>query len=125
MARPPTLRASRGRDETSGTRFGDPALTTAPASLSVPVEEALRRLDASLRELETALARRLDAERRRSDLEIELEVMQDDRARLAVELDGTAARLRRAETANADVGQRLAGAIATVEAVLAAEAEAR
>lgn len=100
-------------------------LTTATTSPSAPVEEALRRLDASLRELETALARRLDTERRRSDLEIELQVMQDDRSRLAVELDGTTARLARAETATADVGRRLATAIATVEAVLAqASAEA-
>ncbi len=101
-------------------------LTTAPTSrdagLAAPVEDALRRLEASLRELEAALARRLDTERRRSDLEIELQVMQDDRSRLAIELDGTTARLARAVTASADVGRRLATAIATVESVLAADA---
>ena len=86
--------------------------------MAATVDDALRRLNAMLGQLEAALARRLDAERRRSDLEIELEVMQDDRSRLAVELDGAAARLARVEAASDDVGRRLAHAIGTVEQVL-------
>jgi hypothetical protein len=82
------------------------------------VDEALGRLEAALGLLEAAVARRLDGERRRSDLEIELQIMQDDRARLAGELDGATAHLRRSEAAVGDVEQRLARAIGAVEGVL-------
>jgi hypothetical protein len=121
MAGTPTLPAPSTQ---AGARVLTTAPTIAPAPSGAPAEAALRRLDGALRELEAALARRLDAERRRSDLEIELEVMQDDRARLATELDGTTARLVRAEAANDHAGRRLADAIATVEAVLAEDAGA-
>ena len=47
------------------------------------LDDALKRLDTALGLLEASFTRRLDAERRRGDLETELQVMQDDRARLA------------------------------------------
>src|SRR5690606_6918425 len=53
---------------------------------------ALERLEAAVAGLERAAARRLELEQRRGDLETELSLMQDDRARLAVELDGALAR---------------------------------
>ena len=65
--------------------------------------------------LEASLARRLDAERRRGDLETELQLMQDDRARLAVELDGADPRSHRFEAATDDVGRRVQPAIGAVE----------
>jgi hypothetical protein len=85
--------------------------------MAASLDTAVRRLDSALGLLEAAATRRLEAERRRADLETELQLMQDDRARLAVELDGTIARLRRFEAAADDVGrrvQRAAGAIRDV-----------
>lgn len=86
--------------------------------MAVPIEEALRRLEAALGLVEAAVARRLDGERRRGDLETELQIMQDDRARLAGELDGATARLRRTQAAVDDVEARLERAIGAVETVL-------
>jgi hypothetical protein len=81
------------------------------------LEEALRRLDSALAALEAATGRRLEAERRRGDLETELALMQDDRARLAVELDGTLARLNRLEATADDVGRRVDRAIGAIRTV--------
>lgn len=85
------------------------------------VDDALARLEAALGLLEAAVARRLDGERGRGDLETELQIMQDDRVRLAGELDGATARLRRSEAAVDDVERRLGRAIGAVEGVLARE----
>ncbi|WP_288586427.1 DUF4164 domain-containing protein [uncultured Methylobacterium sp.] len=86
--------------------------------MTAAVEEALRRLEASVALLESAVARRLDAERSHSDLETELEIMRDDRARLAAELDGATARLAEMQSVTEDVDHRLGRAIGTVEGVL-------
>lgn len=83
------------------------------------MEEAAKRLEVALGLLEAAVRRKLDGERRRGDLETELQIMQDDRARLAVDLDGTVARLSRMETAADEVGRRVARAIGAIEDVLA------
>jgi predicted nucleic acid-binding Zn-ribbon protein len=83
------------------------------------LDDAMRRLDTAIGLLEAAVARRLDAERRRGDLETELQIMQDDRARLAQDLDDTIARLNRAEATAQDVGQRVQRAMHTIEDVLA------
>ena len=53
------------------------------------------------------MTRRLEAERRRGDLETELQIMQDDRARLAVELDGAVARLPASRRRPSDIGRRV------------------
>jgi len=86
-----------------------------PASL----EDALERLEGALGPLEAAVSRRLEVERRRGDLETELQLMQDDRARLAVELDGATARLNRNEAAARDVGERVQRAVVSIQDVLA------
>ena len=83
------------------------------------LDEALRRLEGAVGLMEASVARRIEIERRRGDLETELQLMQDDRARLAVDLDGTLARLRRHEAAAADVGHRVERAVAAIEDVLA------
>jgi predicted nucleic acid-binding Zn-ribbon protein len=88
--------------------------------MSQTVEDAMKRLESALGGLETAIARRLEAERRRGDLETELQLMQDDRARLAVELDGALARLTRVEAGTSDVGERVRRAIEAIEDALAA-----
>lgn len=83
------------------------------------LENALARLDGALGQLEAAARRRIEAERGRANLETELTLMQDDRARLAAELDGAVARLQQVEHAAGEVDQRLARAINVVGAVIA------
>jgi hypothetical protein len=83
------------------------------------LEEAMKRLDMALGLLEASVSRRLEADRRRGGLETELQLMQDDRARLAVELDGALTRLHRFEAATDDVSRRVRLAIGAVETVLA------
>lgn len=82
------------------------------------VDKALARLDGALAQLEAAARRRIEAERGRANLETELALMQDDRARLAAELDGATARLGDVETAAADVDQRLQRAMNVIGAVI-------
>jgi predicted nucleic acid-binding Zn-ribbon protein len=92
--------------------------------MSLTLDDAMKRLEAALGLLEASVSRRLEAERRRGDLETELQIMQDDRARLAVELDGALTRLNRAEVAVDDVGERVRLAIGAIEQVLAEAGEA-
>nr|WP_051435306.1 DUF4164 domain-containing protein [Microvirga flocculans] len=82
------------------------------------LDEAMKRLDMALGLLEASVSRRLEAEKRRGGLETELQLMQDDRSRLAVELDGALTRLQRFEAATDDVGRRVRQAIGAVESVL-------
>ena len=84
-------------------------------------ESALKSLDASLGQLEAAAQRKLDLERRRGDLETELAIMQDDRSRLATDLDGTLSQLRRVEGAADDAVKRLDRAMLAINAVLGDE----
>jgi hypothetical protein len=81
---------------------------------------ALRRLLAALEKIEAAGDRRAKAEVLRANLEEELAVMQDDRSRLAVELDGAVARSISLEAANDEVVRRLKSANAALRAVLSA-----
>lgn len=86
---------------------------------SLMLENALTRLDGALGQLEAAARRRIEAERGRANLETELTLMQDDRARLAAELDGAVARIGHVENAAADVDHRLARAMGVISAVIA------
>ena len=83
------------------------------------LDDAIRRLDAALGLLEASASRRLHGEHRRGDLETELQIMQDDRARLAMELDSAAARLNRVEAATADVTSRVRRAVGALHEVIA------
>jgi hypothetical protein len=87
---------------------------TSPPSLKA----ALKRLTAALDQLEAAAERRAKAESERNDLEEELALMQDDRSRLAVELDGALARGRALDVASTEVAQRLRSAGAVLRALL-------
>jgi chromosome segregation ATPase len=82
------------------------------------LERALRRLTASLDLLDAARERRAEADSLRANLEEEFAVMQDDRGKLAIELDGAAARTKDLELANDEVKRRLAHASAEIRAVL-------
>jgi predicted nucleic acid-binding Zn-ribbon protein len=84
--------------------------------------EAIKRLDAALGLLEASFNWRLEAERRRGDLATELQIMQDDRARLALELEGAQTSLQRMEVVTEDVTKRVHRAIGSIRHVLA-EAE--
>jgi len=95
---------------------GDAAATQ---KLPERLDAALRRLAAALDKLEAASERRAKADALRVNLEEELAVLQDDRSRLAVELDGAIARSNVLELANEEVGRRLNHASAAIQAVLA------
>lgn len=82
------------------------------------LDAALKRLAAALDQLEAAAARRAEADAARADLEEELAIMQDDRSRLAVELDGAIARTKSLQNANAEVSRRIERASATLRSVL-------
>lgn len=87
-------------------------------SLPLAVEMALKRLSAALDQLDAAAERRALSDAMRSDLEEELTVMQDDRSRLAVELDGALAQTRAMAQAHEIVTQRLAHAKETLRNIL-------
>jgi uncharacterized protein YicC (UPF0701 family) len=87
--------------------------------MTLALDEALKRLDSALKLLEVSVVRRLEAERSRGDLETELQIMQDDRASLALELDTTLARLRRYEAVTQDVSARVDQAMHAIGEVLA------
>ena len=83
-----------------------------------PFEPSLRRMRAAIDLLEAAVERRARRDAKRGDADEELALMQDDRARLAVELDGALARNRALETANAEAAKRLAQASAAVDKLI-------
>lgn len=91
-----------------------------PSDPSPPtaIDQALARLAASLSLLEATVARRLETDRSKGTLETELALMQDDRARLAVELDGALARANRLEDTAGELAERIDRAIFSVRAVL-------
>jgi len=86
--------------------------------VSKAIDDALLQLTTALTRLEAAVAQRFEAERDPGDLETELAIMSEDRARLAAELDAASARLATVEAASDDVGRRLGRAIAAVEGAL-------
>ncbi len=79
---------------------------------------ALRRLESAVGVLEAASARALDARRSGAEREAELALLEDDRARLAEELDSSNARTARVEATNREVARRLDRAIDTIRDVL-------
>ncbi len=82
------------------------------------LNNALKRLAVALDQLEAATERRLKVAEQRSDIEEEFAVLQDDRARLAVELDGAVARSQSLELANNEVARRLAKAREAIEEMI-------
>jgi chromosome segregation ATPase len=82
------------------------------------IDKALTRLSSALNLLETTAARRLESEMSLADLEEELAVMQDDRSRLALELDSELAKAHALEKARDDVLRRLERASDGIKSVL-------
>ncbi len=83
-----------------------------------PFEPSLRRMRAAIDLLEAALERRARRDASRGDADEELALMQDDRARLAVELDGALDRARALEAASAEAAKRLARASAALDELI-------
>ena len=85
-------------------------------------EQAVRRLEAALQSLETAVQRRLpQIGESAEDLTAEVEMLSADRARLAESLDRSEARTARLENVNREVSRRVANAMVTIRAVLDAD----
>ncbi len=85
------------------------------------IEAASRRLALALDALEAAVERRREAARAEDSLATQIHALEDDRGRLAGELDQAAARARALEGANREVTQRIAHAVETIRSVLANE----
>jgi len=83
-----------------------------------PFEPSLKRMRAAVDLLEAAVERRVRRDAKRGDSDEELALMQDDRARLAVELDGALDRGRALEAANAEAAKRLARASAALDELI-------
>lgn len=90
-------------------------------------EENSKRLETAIVELQTALARlertvadKLEDELSSAELEEELAIMQDDRSRLALDLDAALARQNTLEKGRDEVLRRLEKASEGVVAALAA-----
>ena len=80
-----------------------------------PAEPSLLRLRAALNLLEAAIERRQRLDARRADADEEFALMQDDRARLAMELDGALSGNRALKAANALAAEKVAKAAAAIE----------
>jgi chromosome segregation ATPase len=90
-------------------------------------EENAKRLEAAVAELQTALAQlertvaaKLEDELSSAELEEELAIMQDDRSRLALDLDAALARQNALEKSRDEVLRRLEAASEGVAAALGA-----
>ena len=86
-------------------------------------EQAVRRLEAALQNLEVAVRQRLSQSVGAEGLADEVQMLTADRARLAEDLDKAEARAAKLENANRDVSRRLGAAVETIRGVLQAEAE--
>ena len=82
------------------------------------LERSLKRLADAVDSLERAAERRIRRDEARASAEEEYALMQDDRSRLAVELDSALDRSRALEAANAEAGARLARAAETIGALI-------
>ncbi|MGO8739130.1 DUF4164 family protein [Rhodoblastus sp.] len=82
------------------------------------------RLRAAFGALDAAISRRAERALEQVDQFAEHAALQDDRSRLAVELDDAARRARALETANFGAARRIERAAAAVRAVLAADSSA-
>jgi predicted nucleic acid-binding Zn-ribbon protein len=82
------------------------------------LEASMARLDQAIGRLELSVGRRLDVDRSLVTLETELQRLGEDRSKLALDLDQSAARSARLEEANREVSRRLVAAMESIRAVL-------
>ena len=89
------------------------------------LDSALARLSAALDKIERTIATKLEDDMSSAELEEELAIMEDDRARLALDLDAAQARVNALEKSRDEVLRRLEGASAGVATALNAAAGQR
>ncbi len=82
------------------------------------LEISLKRLASAVEALEWATDLRVRHDEARATTQEEFALMQDDRSRLAVELDAAVDRSRALETANSEAAKRLARAAEAIGRVL-------
>jgi hypothetical protein len=82
------------------------------------IEAATRRLALALDGLEAAAEERREVDLGEDNLMAQVHALDDDRSRLASDLDVAVARGRTLETTNRDIARRLDGAIRTIRSVL-------
>ncbi|MCC7346439.1 MAG: DUF4164 family protein [Variibacter sp.] len=82
------------------------------------LDQALARLAAALDGLETIVGLRLAHDGARPEREAEFAVMQEDRARLAQDLDVALTRANRLDQTLAETGERIDRAVGEIRAVL-------
>jgi len=82
------------------------------------IDVSLKRLATAVGALELAADRRMRHDEARANEQEEYALMQDDRSRLAVELDAAVDRSRALESANGEAAKRLAHAVQAIERVL-------
>lgn len=104
----------------------EPVGSSGPATPKAadPLDAALARLLAALASFEAAFGRKRESELVHFDMNEAFEAMQDDRSRLALDLDAALARAQKLEVANEEVARRLESAAAAI-ATLAGETEGR
>ncbi len=82
------------------------------------LKEVLARLGKAMDQLESSVLARLEHEQDYSEAEAEVQRLNADRSRLALELDNSEAKSERLEDANKEVSRRLVTAMETIRAVL-------
>src|ERR1700739_166568 len=82
------------------------------------LDASLKRLASAVEALEWAAEVRVSNDEARGTTQEEFALMQDDRSRLAVELDAAVDRSRALESANAEAAKRLAHAAPGIERAL-------
>jgi hypothetical protein len=88
------------------------------ATDSDALELSLKRLASAVASLERAADLRMREDDARANAEEEFALMQDDRSRLAVELDAALDRSRALEAANVNAGDRLTHAAEAIERII-------
>jgi len=82
------------------------------------IEAATRRLTLALDALEAAAEERREVNLGEDNLMAQVHALDDDRSRLASDLDAATARARSLERTNRDIARRLDTAIGTIRSVL-------
>lgn len=82
------------------------------------LKEVLARLGKAMDQMESSILARLEHEQDYSEAEAEVQRLNADRSRLALELDNSEAKSERLEDANKEVSRRLVTAMETIRAVL-------
>lgn len=82
---------------------------------------ARKRMDLALSKLELSVERRFSGGRESAELQEQVQLLSDDRVKMAEEIDALKRANRQLVSANAEVMRRLDGTVSTIETVLAAD----